>query len=161
MFILDFLCIHPFNDGNGRMSRLLTLLLLYQAGYIVGKYISLEKIIEDTKETYYESLQASSYLWHENKNDYLPFIRYFLGTLIKAYSEFDNRVEYLRTKKLSKPERIKDYISEKTGKVTKKEILEFFPDISKITVERTLAELVKNGFLVMIGAGPAAGYIKK
>jgi Fic family protein len=161
MFILDFLCIHPFDDGNGRISRLLTLLLLYHAGYIVGKYISLEKIIEDTKETYYESLQASSCLWHENKNDYLPFIRYCLGILIKAYSEFESRVEYLRIKKLSKPERIKDFISGKTGKVTKKEILEIFPDISKITVERTLAGLVKEGFLVMVGAGPTAGYVKK
>jgi Fic family protein len=161
MFILDFLCIHPFNDGNGRVSRLLTLLLLYHAGYIVGKYISIEKIIEDTKETYYESLQASSYRWHENKNDYLPFIRYCLGILVKACSEFENRVEYLRTRKLSKPERIRDFISDKAGKVTKKEILEFFPDISKITVERTLASLVKEGFLVMIEAGPRAGYVKK
>jgi Fic family protein len=160
MFILDFLCIHPFNDGNGRMSRLLTLLPLYHAGYIVGKYISLEKIIEDTKETYYESLEAGSYLWHENKNDYLPFIRYCLGILIKAYSEFESRVEYLRSKKLSKAERIKDFISLKTGKVTKKDILEAFPDISRITVERTLAELVKEGFLAMIGAGPTTGYVK-
>jgi Fic family protein len=161
MFILDFLCIHPFNDGNGRMSRLLTLLLLYHAGYFVGKYISLEKIIEDTKETYYESLQASSYLWHENKNDYLPFIRHCLGVLIKACSEFERRLEYLGAKKLSKPERIKDFISGKAGKVTKKELLEVFPDISKITVERTLAELVKEGFLAMIGAGPTTGYVKK
>jgi Fic family protein len=161
MFILDFLCIHPFNDGNGRMSRLLTLLLLYHAGYIVGKYISLEKIIEDTKDTYYESLWASSYLWHENKNDYLPFIRYCLGIVIKACSEFESRVEYLRTKKVSKPERIRDFILSKTGKVTKKELLEAFPDISKITVERTLAKLVKEGLLVMVGAGPTAGYVKK
>jgi Fic family protein len=161
MFILDFLCIHPFNDGNGRVSRLLTLLRLYHAGYIVGKYISLEKIIEDTKETYYESLQAGSRLWHENKNDYLPFIRYSLSILIKACSEFESRVEYLRTKKLSKPERIKDFISGKAGKVTKKDLLEAFPDISKITVERTLAVLVKEGFLVMVGAGPTAGYVKK
>jgi Fic family protein len=160
MFILDFLCIHPFKDGNGRMSRLLTLLLLYHAGYIVGKYISLEKIIEDTKETYYESLQAGSYLWHENKNDYLPFIRYCLGILIKACSEFEGRVEYLRAKKLSKPERIKAFIADRTGKVTKREILEAFPDISKITAERTLSELVKEGSLSMVGAGPTAGYVK-
>jgi Fic family protein len=161
MFILDFLCIHPFNDGNGRMSRLLTLLLLYHAGHIVGKYISLEKIIEDTKETYYESLQASSYLWHENKNDYLPFVRHSLSILIKACSEFESRVEYLRSKKASKPERIKEFIFSKTGKVAKKELLETFPDISKITVERTLAKLVKEDFLAMIGAGPAAGYVRK
>jgi Fic family protein len=96
MFVLDFLCIHPFNDGNGRMSRLLTLLLLYRSGYIAGKYISVEKLIENSKDTYYEALQASSELWHENKNDYLPFIRYYLGILIKAYGEFEDRVEYLR-----------------------------------------------------------------
>lgn len=82
MFILDFLCIHPFNDGNGRMSRLLTLLLLYQSGFIVGKYISIEKIIEGSKETYYEVLQDSSINWHENENDYKPFVNYMLGVIV-------------------------------------------------------------------------------
>ena len=84
IFILDFLCIHPFNDGNGRMSRLLTLLLLYRSGYIVGKYISIEKLISDTKETYYEALQQSSYNWHEGTNDYAPFVTYMLGVLVAA-----------------------------------------------------------------------------
>lgn len=79
MFVLDFLCIHPFNDGNGRMSRLLTLLLLYRAGYIVGKYISIEKLIEESKETYYEALQQSSLNWHEDANDYAPFVRVHPG----------------------------------------------------------------------------------
>ena len=95
MFILDFLCIHPFNDGNGRMSRLLTLLLFYKAGYIVGKYVSMEMLIERTKETYYEALQASSTEWHENENNYEPFVKYYLGIMIKAYNEFESRVEYL------------------------------------------------------------------
>ena len=94
MFVLDFLCIHPFNDGNGRMSRLLTLLLFYKAGYIVGKYISMEMLIEKTKETYYEALQASSGNWHENENAYEPFVRYYLGVTLKAYNEFENRVEH-------------------------------------------------------------------
>ena len=85
IFILDFLCIHPFNDGNGRMSRLLTLLLLYRSGYLVGKYISIEKLISDTKETYYEALQASSCNWHEGTNDYAPFVTYMLGVLAAAY----------------------------------------------------------------------------
>jgi Fic family protein len=161
MFVLDFLCIHPFNDGNGRMSRLLTLLLLYRAGYIAGKYISIEKLIENSKETYYEALQASSALWHENRNDYLPFIRYYLGVLIKAYGEFEVRVEYLRRRTLSKPERIRTLIARKIGKITKKEILEFCPDISKVTVERTLTALVKEGYLIKIGAGRSTAYGKK
>ena len=87
MFILDFLCIHPFNDGNGRMSRLLTLLLFYKAGYTVGKYVSLEMLIEKSKETYYETLQASSYGWHAGNNSYEPFVRYYLGISLKAYNE--------------------------------------------------------------------------
>ncbi|MFP3154599.1 Fic family protein [Lachnospiraceae bacterium ZAX-1] len=120
MFILDFLCIHPFNDGNGRMSRLLTLLLFYRAGYIVGKYISLEKLIENSKDTYYEVLQDSSAGWHDNKNDYIPFIRYYLGILQKAFNEFEDRVEYLNQKGLSKPDRIKAVIDHRIGKITKK-----------------------------------------
>ena len=95
MFILDFLCIHPFNDGNGRMIRLLTLLLLYQSGFIVGKYISIEKIIEGSKETYYEVLQDSSINWHENENDYKPFVNYMLGVIVNAYKEFESRVKLL------------------------------------------------------------------
>ena len=86
MFILDLLCIHPFNDGNGRMSRLLTLLLFYRAGYIVGKYVSMEMLIEKTKETYYEALQASSTGWHEGENSYEPFVKYYLGIMLKAYN---------------------------------------------------------------------------
>ena len=159
MFILDFLCIHPVNDGNGRMSRLLTLLLFYKAGYIVGKYVSIEMLIERTKETYYEALQSSSVGWHENENSYEPFVWYYLGIILKAYNEFENRVEHLKYRKLSKPERIKALIDKKVGKITKKEIMEFCPDISKITVERTLTELVKDGYIAKIGAGPSTAYI--
>lgn len=97
MFVLDFLCVHPFNDGNGRISRLLTLLLLYRSGYIVGKYISIEKLIEQTKEIYYESLQLSSAGWHENKNDYEPFVKYMLGVIVAAYRDFSSRVSLLTT----------------------------------------------------------------
>ena len=113
MFILDFLCIHPFNDGNGRMSRLLTLLLFYKAGYIVGKYVSMEMLIEKSKETYYEALQASSTGWHENKNSYEPFVKYYLGITLKAYNEFESRVEHLKNRTLSKPERIRATIDQK------------------------------------------------
>ena len=160
MFILDFLCIHPFNDGNGRMSRLLTLLLLYKAGYIVGKYISMEMLIERTKETYYEALQASSIGWHEGKNRYEPFVRYYLGILLKACHEFEARVEHLKHRTLSKPERVKAVIDQKVGKITKKEIMSLCPDISKVTIERTLTELIKSGYLAKVGAGPATGYVR-
>lgn len=160
MFILDFLCIHPFNDGNGRMSRLLTLLLFYKAGYIVGKYISMEMLIEKTKETYYEALQASSAGWHENENSYEPFVKYYLGITLKAYNEFESRVEHLKNRTLSKPERIRAMIDQKVGKITKKEILDACPDISKTTVERTLTELVKSGYIAKVGSGPATGYVR-
>jgi len=160
MFILDFLCIHPFSDGNGRMSRLLTLLLFYRTGYIVGKYISIEKLIENSKDTYYETLYESSVDWHESKSDYAPFIRYYLGILQKAYSEFEERVEYLADKDLSKPERVKSTIDRKIGKITKAEILEACPNISKVTVERTLATLVKEGYIIKIGAGRSTAYGK-
>ena len=160
MFILDFLCIHPFNDGNGRMSRLLTLLLFYKAGYIVGKYVSMEMLIEKTKETYYEALQASSTGWHEGENSYEPFVKYYLGIMLKAYNEFESRVEHLKHRSLSKPDRIKAVIDNKVGKITKKEIMEFCPDISKVTVERTLTDLVKSGYIAKIGAGPSTGYVR-
>ena len=160
MFILDFLCIHPFNDGNGRMSRLLTLLLFYKAGYIVGKYISMEMLIEKTKETYYEALQASSTGWHENENSYEPFVKYYLGITLKAYNEFESRVVHLKNRTLSKPERIRAMIDQKVGKITKKEILDVCPDISKTTVERTLTELVKSGYIAKVGSGPATGYVR-
>ena len=160
MFILDFLCIHPFNDGNGRMSRLLTLLLFYKAGYIVGKYVSMEMLIEKTKETYYEALQASSTGWHEGENSYEPFVKYYLGIMLKAYNEFESRVEHLKHRSLSKPDRIKAVIDNMVGKITKKEIMELCPDISKITVERTLTNLVKSGYIAKVGAGPSTGYVR-
>ena len=160
MFVLDFLCIHPFNDGNGRMSRLLTLLLFYKAGYIVGKYVSMEMLIEKTKETYYEALQDSSTGWHENENSYEPFAKYYLGIILKAYNEFEGRVEHLKNRSLSKPERIKLIIEQKVGKITKKEIMELCPDISKVTVERTLTDLVKSGYIAKVGAGPSTAYVR-
>ncbi len=159
MFVLDFLCIHPFNDGNGRMSRLLTLLLLYRANYIVGKYISIEKIIEQSKETYYEVLEASSRNWHENTNDYAPFVRYSLGVVVAAYRDFETRVDVMITKGYSKPERIAEVIKQTLGQITKKEILEKCPDISDTTVQRTLNDLVKTDRIIKIGGGRYTKYI--
>lgn len=158
MFILDFLCIHPFNDGNGRMSRLLTLLLLYRSGYIVGKYISIEKVIEQSKETYYETLQQSSAGWHENQNDYAPFVRYILGVIVAAYRDFSSRVQVLVTSGMSKPDRIREVIKGTLGKITKAEIMEKCPDISQITVQRALIELQKKGEIIKLGGGRYTSY---
>lgn len=158
MFILDFLCIHPFNDGNGRMSRLMTLLLLYQSGYFVGKYISIERLIADSKETYYEVLQESSAEWHEGTNDYLPFVRYMLGIVVAAYREFTSRVDILITRGLSKPERVREIIRSTTGRITKTQIMKQCPDISQKTVERALKEWMDSGWIIKIGGGRYTSY---
>lgn len=159
MFVLDFLCIHPFNDGNGRMSRLLTLLLLYRAGYIVGKYISIEKVIEASKETYYESLQNSSQDWHKGENDYSHFVRYMLGVILSAYRDFSARVKVLATSGLSKPDRVREIIKDTLGKITKADLMQKCPDISQVTVQRALNDLVKNGDIIKIGGGRYTSYV--
>lgn len=161
MFTFDFICIHPFNDGNGRMSRLLTLLLLYRSGYLVGKYISLEKAIERSKKTYYEALRTSSDGWHDDTNSYAPFVRYLLGIVLGAYRDFSDRVENLSVGRKSKAERVADVFERRVGKVTKADILAECPDISMTTVERTLKELLENGHIEKIGKGRATGYVKK
>ncbi|MDR1085923.1 MAG: Fic family protein [Deltaproteobacteria bacterium] len=160
MFVLDFLCIHPFRDGNGRISRLLTLLLLYRAGYVVGKYISLEKLTEKTKDLYYEALEDSSGGWHENTGDYKPFVRFFLSVLQMAYRDFERSLDYFLKPWQSKPERIKEAIDQKIGQFSKAEIMAVVPDISKVTVERTFGSLVKTGYIVKIGAGRSTIYAK-
>ena len=158
MFILDFLCIHPFADGNGRMSRLLTLLLLYREGYTVGKYISLEKLIADSKETYYEALAESSENWHEGTNDYAPFVRYLLGVIVAAYRAFDDRLKLLKNSGNSKSARIRELIRAHVGRITKSEIMAQCPDISQVTVQRTLAELIERGEIIKIGGGRYTSY---
>lgn len=136
------------------------LLLFYKAGYIVGKYVSMEMLIEKTKETYYEALQSSSAGWHECENSYEPFVKYYLGIMLKAYNEFESRVEHLKNRKLSKPERIKAVIDQRVGKITKREIMELCPDISKVTFERTLTELVKSEYIAKVGSGPSTAYVR-
>lgn len=160
MFILDFLCIHPFNDGNGRISRLITLLLLYRSDYIVGKYISIEMIIENTKETYYEVLQNSSTGWYEGNNSYLPFVKYYLEVILSAYKEFSARVQLMQNRNLSKPERIRVLFDNTLHKLSKRMILEKCPDISTSTAEITLASLLKEGYIVKTGAGKNTAYIR-
>lgn len=152
-FILDFLCIHPFFDGNGRMARLLTLLMLYKFDYEVGRYISLEKLIEKTKESYYDTLQKSSYGWHESKHDILPWLEYFLGIILAAYREFADRVGSISTYKGSKSERIKEAINHFIGDFTISDIEKACPDISRPTIYRVLKELKDEEFIKPIEVG--------
>ena len=159
MFILDFLRIHPFNDGNGRMSRLLTLLLLHRSGHIVGKYISIEKLIADTKDSYYEALRDSADAWHVGANDYLPFVRYMLGVIVAAYRAFSARAEILISRGLSKPNRVRETVRNTTGRITKAEIMHQCPNISQKTVERALNELTDSGEVLKIGGGRYTSYI--
>lgn len=152
-FILDFLCIHPFNDGNGRMSRLLTLLLLYQSGFEVGRFISLEKIIEDSKETYYEALNKSSMLWHDGKNNFQIWLEYFLGVIIKAYKELEDRVGCIENTKGCKSERIERAIEGKLGYFTKNEIRTICPDVGESTINRVFEKLKVEGKIEAVGKG--------
>ena len=157
VFIMDFLCIHPFNDGNGRMSRLLTLLLLYRAGYHVGKYISIEKLIERTKGAYYDNLQDSSMNWHEGDNTYLPFVTYQLGVILAAYREFADRAKTL-SESNGKSDRVRDILKGHLGKITKAEIMAQCPDVSQTTIQRALNELLKTGEIIKIGGGRYTSY---
>ena len=159
-FILDFLCIHPFSDGNGRMSRLLTLLLFYRAGHTAGKYVSIEKLIEESKVTYYETLLDGSRGWHENANDCAPFVRYLLGVLLKSCRELDARILLMAGKAKSKPEQVVAWIGQQLAPFGKKDILDALPGISTITVERTLASLLKANAIRKHGKGPATFYTK-
>lgn len=159
MFILDFLCIHPFSDGNGRMSRLLTILLLYKNENMVGKYISVEKVIEQSKETYYETLRSSSIGWHESDNDYNPFVEYMLGVILNVSRTFEERIEIVAAEGLSKPDRIREQIKSTLGEVTKSELVKMFSDISDTTVQRALNDLVKSGQIIKLGGGRYTKYI--
>ncbi|MCK4776710.1 MAG: Fic family protein [Candidatus Krumholzibacteria bacterium] len=158
--ILDFLCIHPFLDGNGRMSRLLTLLLLYHADIQVGRFISLERVIEDSKATYYESLKASSQKWHEGAHDPYPWINYFWGILLKAYHEFEERVGEIRSKKLSKTEQIRMAIERKVGLFAISEIEEECPHISRDMIKLVLRDLRDAGVITVQGKGRGARWIR-
>ena len=158
--IHDFLCIHPFDDGNGRMSRILTLLLLYKSDYFVGRYISIEMLIEESKDSYYEELQKSGEKWHTGENDELPFIKYMLGIILKAYEECDERFKLIGEKKLTSPERVMHIIQKSLEPLSKKDIMILCPDISQRTVERALKELQDNKKIRQIGDGRSTKYIK-
>ncbi|PKM80457.1 MAG: cell filamentation protein Fic [Firmicutes bacterium HGW-Firmicutes-14] len=153
VFVLDFLCVHPFFDGNGRMARLLTLLLLYKFDYEIGRYISLEKLIEKTKESYYDTLYASSLGWHEGEHNMFPWLEYFLGIILAAYREFGDRASNLETSKGSKSKRIKEVINHFTGEFAISDIERVCPDISRPTIYRVMKELKEEGFIKVIEIG--------
>lgn len=160
VFIHDFLCIHPFIDGNGRMSRLLTSLLLYRSGYFVGRYISLEAEIARSKDSYYAALAASQDGWHDGADDPVPFIKYLLGTLVAAYRDFEERMSFV-SEKLSAFEIVRKAALSRIGKFTKAEICGLCPSLSASSVEASLRKLVSSGELIKEGAGRSTVYFYK
>jgi Fic family protein len=158
--VLDFLCIHPFSDGNGRVSRLLTLMMLYHFDYNVGRYISLERIFEQSKETYYESLESSSRNWHSGKHNPNPWLNYFWGTLLRAYSEFEERVGTLAEGKGSKTELIRQTVHRKIGPFAISDIESDCPGISRDMVRLVLRQLRDEGVISSHGKGRGAKWLK-
>ena len=159
IFIHDFLCIHPFNDGNGRMSRLLTTLLLYRNGFYVGKYISLEAKIAKNKDLYYDALGQAQDGWHEGTEDAVPFIKYLLGTILAAYKDFEDRFALVETK-LSALEMVSRASMNKIGRFTKQDIRELCPSISVSSIEGALRKLVASGELKREGTGKTTCYYR-
>ncbi len=159
VFIHDFLCIHPFNDGNGRMSRLLTTLLLYRNGFYVGKYISLEAKIAKHKDEYYSSLRASQYGWHEGEEDILPFVKYILGTILAAYRDFGERYAIVE-EKLPAVDLVRKATQQKIGRFSKQDILELCPSLSLSSIEGGLRKLVASGELQRTGSGKNTVYYR-
>ena len=160
-FIVDFLCIHPYLDGNGRLSRLLTVLLLYMSGYDIGRYISIEGQINKYKESYYDALEQSSEKWHENQNDYTPFMVNFMQILYRCYKELDESFMEITLKKAKKSKRVEAILLNAVVPVSKSEILDKVPDISVKTVELVLSNLLKENRIVKIGSYKDARYMKK
>ena len=158
--ILDFLCIHPFRDGNGRLSRLLSLLLLYKNGFDAGKYVSFEEQINNYKGFYYEALKQSSDGWDTNENDYFPFIENFLSTLYMCYKELDKRFAIVGGKKITKKSRVEATVLGSLTPISKSEICKILPDVSPTTVEAVLGQMVKDGSIKKIGDGRNSRYIK-
>ena len=159
VFIHDFLCIHPFNDGNGRMSRLLTTLLLYRNGFFVGRYISLEAKIAKNKDLYYDALSASQDGWHEGTDDPLPFIKYLLGTILAAYKDFADRFTLVETKR-SALDMVRLATNNKIGRFTKQDIRELCPSLSISSIEGALRKLVESGELKREGSGKNTCYYR-
>ena len=159
IFIHDFLCIHPFNDGNGRISRLLTTLLLYRNGFYVGKYISLEAKIAGNKDLYYDALGRAQEGWHEGTEDAVPFIKYLLGTILAAYKDFEDRFSIVE-EKMPAIDIVRKATLNKIGKFTKQDIRELCPALSVSSVEGALRRLVKAGELKREGSGKGTYYVR-
>jgi len=159
--ILDFLCIHPFKDGNGRMSRLLSLLLLYKNGFDAGKYVSFEEQINNSKGYYYETLKESSTSWDTNTNSYIPFIQNFLSTLYICYKELDKRFNVVNSKKITKKARIEATVLNSLTAISKSEICKILPDVSPTTVEAVLGAMIKSDKIQLVGNGKNTKYIRK
>lgn len=157
--VLDFLCIHPFSDGNGRVSRLLSIFLLYKSGYDVGKYVSLEEQINADKDYYYSALQSSSIGWHTNENSYFEFMKNFLSVLYHCYKELDKRFSTVNGKRLSKTERIEQTVLNSVLPVSKSDICDILPDVSPTTVEAVLGKMVKTGSIIKVGRARATKYV--
>jgi Fic family protein len=158
--VLDFECIHPFMDGNGRIGRLLTLYLLYTAGYEVGRYISLERIVEESKESYYEALHKSSHKWHEGEHDLRPWWNYFVGMLTAAYKEFEERVGTITSARGAKREMVMNAIKRMTGRFTIADLRRVCPGVSYPTLQRALFDLRKKKVIRCMGRGPDAEWEK-
>ncbi len=158
--ILDFLCIHPFKDGNGRISRLLSLLLLYKNGFDAGKYVSFEEQINNNKGFYYETLKESSTAWDTNENSYIPFMQNFLSTLYMCYKELDKRFNVVNSNKITKKARIEATVLNSLTAISKAEICGILPDVSPTTVEAVLGTMVKEGRIQIIGKGKNTRYIR-
>ncbi len=159
VFIHDFLCIHPFNDGNGRMSRLLTTLLLYRSGFYVGKYISLEAKIAENKDLYYDALSASQHGWHEGSEDIVPFVKYLLGTILASYKDFEERFSLIETK-LSALEMVRLASRNRIGHFNKQDIRELCPTLGDSTIEKAFRDLIALGELKKEGKGKSTSYYR-
>ena len=159
LFVLDFLCIHPFRDGNGRVSRLLTGQLLYRAGYDVGRYISLEKRFLETSETYYETLETSSQGWHDNQHDAMPWVRYFWGVILSAYREFEQRVGNIESGSGSKSKRVREAVERKVVPFKSADLKKEVPDVSRDTIRMVLREMKKEGRIRSEGHGRGVRWI--
>jgi Fic family protein len=159
-FVLDFLCVHPFSDGNGRMSRLLSLLLLYRCGFDAGRYISFEEQINSSKALYYEALRLSSDGWHTGENSYFPFLENFLQTLLACYRELDRRFAVVQGTRVTKRRRIEATVLNSLLPISKKEIAYVLPDVSPTTIEAVLGSLMKSGVIRKIGAARSTKYLK-
>ncbi|MDP8262410.1 MAG: Fic family protein [Candidatus Ancaeobacter aquaticus] len=158
--ILDFLCIHPFRDGNGRVSRLLTLLALYQHEYAAGKYISLERVVEQSKETYYESLNRSSWGWQQGKHDTLPWTNYFLGTVLGAYKELERRAVAVSPRRGAKTGIIEAAVNDQLAEFSISDIERVCPGISRVMIKKILLNLKIKKKIKCLGKGQSAKWLR-